>query len=467
MSSKLVRSIIVLAVGLIIWMLPVPVGVKIEAWKLLAIFVATIVGFILQPLPIGALAFVALTTAAFSKALTLPQILTAFSDGTTWLIVSAFLFARAFIKTGAGQRVSFLLIKHFGDSTLKLAYVLMISDIFIAPATPSNTARAGGMFYPIVRSLASSYKSEPGASAKRIGSFLVPVVFQGDCIISGLFLTSMAGNPLMAKFVNDVAGINISWGTWLLAACVPVIMALIVIPFFMYKFEKPEITKTPEAKSMAIDELRKMGPMKDTEKYLFAIFLSALLLWATSQLNGLNATLVALMAVSAMLITGVLEWNDIVGEKGAWDTMFWMGGLICLAGFLNKLGLIPWFAKQVSASLVGVPWQYALAVIVFVYIFSHYAFASLTAHIAAMFSAFYAVAVAVGSPPYLAAFCLFTANSITQSLTHYAVGAAPIYFGAGYMSLSRWWTLGLLIALLNIVVQIFGGAVWWKILGFW
>lgn len=467
MHNKLIRALVVLTVGAIIWFIPVPTGVKVEAWRLLAIFVATIVGFILQPLPIGALAFIALVAAALTKALTLPQVLTAFSDATTWLIVSAFLFARAFIKTGAGQRVSFVLIKHFGDSTLKLAYVLMISDMLIAPATPSNTARAGGMFYPIVRSLASSYKSEPGPTAKRMGSFLVPTVFQGDCIISGLFMTSMAGNPLMAKFVNDIAGINITWGTWLLGACVPVLLALAIVPLFIYWFEKPEITKTPEAKKMAIEELEKMGPMKASEKWLFMIFIVALILWATSQLNGLNATLVALMAVAAMLITGALEWNDITGEKGAWDTMFWMGGLICLAGFLNKLGLIPWFAKLVSASLIGISWQYALAIIVLVYIFSHYLFASLTAHIAAMFAALFAVAVAVGAPPYLAAFTMFAANSITQSLTHYSVGAAPIYFGAGYMSLPRWWTMGLMLAGINIVIQIFGGAIWWKILGFW
>ncbi|HWR30102.1 MAG TPA: DASS family sodium-coupled anion symporter, partial [Negativicutes bacterium] len=225
--------------------------------------------------------------------------------------------------------------------------------------------------------------------------------------------------------------------------------------------------KTPEARQIAEQALEKMGPMRREEKWLLVIFSAALILWATSQFTRLDATLVAMIAVSAMLATGVLEWSDVTEEKSGWDTMIWMGSLICLAGYLNTLGLIPWFAKVVSGSLIGMPWPYAFVIVVLVYTYAHYAFASLTAHIAAMFSAFLAVAVAVGTPPYLAAFSLFFASSISQGITHYAAGPAPIYFGAGYVSQGTWWKVGFMVSAINLIIWIGLGSMWWKVLGLW
>ena len=57
-GGRIIRGLVVVVIGLIIWYLPVPAGVKKEAWHLLAIFVATIVGLILTPLPMGAIVII-------------------------------------------------------------------------------------------------------------------------------------------------------------------------------------------------------------------------------------------------------------------------------------------------------------------------------------------------------------------------------------------------------------------------
>lgn len=467
MNNKAVRGLTAIGAGVAIWLCPVPEGLKPQVWNLLAIFVATILAFILNPLPMGAVALISITVTALTGTLKLGEVLSGFSNRTVWLIVAAFLFSRSFVKTGLGERVAFQLIKYFGTSSLKLAYILTISDLIIAPATPSNTARAGGMLFPIVRSLALSFKSEPGPSSKRIGSFLIQSVYHGDTMVSAMFLTAMAGNPLMVAFAADVAGLSITWGTWFLAASVPVFCTLVIIPLFVYWYESPEIKKTPEARGLAEKALLNMGPMKNSEKWLVAIFCSALFLWATTSFTGLNTTVIALCAVCAMVICNVLEWSDVISEKTGWDAMIWMGSLICLAGFLNKLGLIAWFAEKVGVSLNGVDWRIAMIILIIAYAYSHYAFASLVAHISALYAAFLTVAVAVGTPPFLAAFSLFMANAACQSLTHYAAGPAPVFFGAGYVSQARWWALGFFISAINIIVCVGLGAVWWKILGFW
>jgi divalent anion:Na+ symporter, DASS family len=465
--SNLYRGLIVLAIFVLIWIIPAPEGVEVAAWRLLAIFVATIAGLILQPLPMGAMVLLGVTMTILTGTRTVAQALSGFSNGVVWLIVLAFLLARGFIKTGLGRRIAYQLIKAFGKTTLGLGYSLVLSDLILAPATPSNTARAGGVLYPIVRSLSATYDSEPGPSARRIGSYLMITEFQGTCITSAMFMTAMAANPLIAQLASEALGIQLSWGTWALAALVPGILSLAIIPYLLYKVYPPEIKSSPEAPNVARKELDSMGPMKTTEKIMLFVFIAAVGLWATSQFNGLNATTVALLGVTLLLVAGVLEWQDVLSEKGAWDALIWFGGLVMMAGGLNALGLIGWFSEQISASVAGWPWITAFLVIILVYVYSHYGFASLTAHVTAMFVPFTTVAVLAGAPPYLAALSLGFFSNLNASITHYGTGPAPIYFGSGYVDMSTWWKLGFLVSVVNIFIWVGAGSVWWKVIGLW
>jgi DASS family divalent anion:Na+ symporter len=467
LNSNVVKALATIALGAVIWFFPVPQGLKPEAWHLTAIFAATIFGFILQPLPIGAVALASVTFTALAGVLKPAEAISGFANTTIWLIVAAFLFAKGFIKTGLGRRIAFLLIKAIGDSTLKLGYTLVLSDLIISPATPSNTARAGGILFPIVRSLCTAFESEPGTSARRVGSYLMQTAYQGNTITSAMFMTSMAGNPLIALLAAKTLNIQLSWGQWALASVVPGIISILVIPYFLYKFYPPEIKKTPEAKALAAKELTAMGPMSRGEKIVASVFIGALLLWSTSQYTQLDATIVALLAVVVMLAAQVLEWKDVLEEKGAWDTLVWMGALVGLADYLAKLGFIPWFAKTMAASIVGIPWLQAFIVLTVVYLYAHYAFASLTAHITAMYPAFIAVAVAAGAPPYLVALALAFMSNLCMSLTHYAAGPSPIYFGAGYVEQGTWWRLGFIISVINLIIWVGFGSMWWKVLGLW
>lgn len=465
--NNLKRGLIVILIGTIIWFFPVPAGLKVEAWRLFAIFVATIAGFIMQPLPIGSIAFISITFTALTGVLKAAEVLSGFSSSTIWLIVSAFLFSRAFTKTGLGRRIAYMLINKLGDRTLKLGYILIFSEFAIAPATPSNTARGGGIMFPIARSLATAFNSEPGVSSQRMGAYLMQIGYQGNIITSAMFMTSMASNPLIVLLAAQTLNITISWGLWATAAIVPGILSLLIIPYFLYKVYPPEVTHTPEAKTLAQKELLTMGGMGFGEKVVACVLIGALLLWSTSQFTKLDATVVAMLAVSVMLVTKVLVWQDVLEEKGAWDTFIWMGSLVGLADYLAKLGFISWLAEVVSVGMMGISWIPAFLLVVIIYVYTHYGFASMTAHVVAMYSAFVTVAVAAGVPPYLAALSLAFASSICGSLTHYGAPAGPIYFGAGYNDQKVWWQQGLIISIINLIIWIGVGACWWKVLGLW
>ncbi|MDO0824857.1 anion permease [Desulfosporosinus nitroreducens] len=467
MNNKLVRGLIPILVGMLIWFMPVPMGLKAPAWHLFAIFVATILGFILQPLPIGALAFISVTFTALVGVLKPADALAGFSNSIIWLIVSAFIFAIGFVKTGLGLRIAYTLIRAFGDSTLKLGYTIVLSDLILSPATPSNTARAGGVIFPIVRSLATAFGSEPETSSRKIGAYLMQTAYQGNTITSAMFLTSMAGNALVALLAEKTLNVNLTWGLWALAAIVPGLISLIVIPYLLYKIYPPEIKKTPEAKELAVRELAKMGSMSYGEKVVAFVFISALILWGTSQFTKIDATIVAMLGVAVMLMFKAIEWKDILAEKGTWDTLVWMGALVALADNLSKLGFIPWFAKTVGASIAGIPWIWAFLILIVVYMYAHYGFASLTAHITAMYAAFASVAVTAGAPAYLVALSFAFMSNLCMSLTHYAAGPSPIYFGAGYVDQGTWWKLGFISSIVNLIIWVGLGSMWWKVLGLW
>lgn len=467
MNNRVTKGVAVLALLVVLWFIPVPAGLKPQAWHLFAIFASIIFGFILNPLPMGAISLIALALSAFLGVLTPAQILSGFGNTTVWLIVSAFLFARGFIKTGLGRRIAYMIMRKIGDKTLKLAYAIMLADFFIAPATPSNTARGAGILFPIVRSLCSAFKSEPKEGPNRIGAYLMQSTFHGNQVTSAMFMTAQAGNPLLAALTLKLLNIEISWGLWALAAIVPGIVSMLVVPWLLYKLDPPEITDTPEAPQIAAEELAKMGNYSRDEKVVSGVFIGALALWATAQFTGLDATVVALMGVSAMLVTGVLTWSDVTEDKGAWDTMVWMATLIGLAGLLNTLGFIPWFAKSIATMISGIPWMWALLILLVLYLYSHYAFASLSAHITALYPAFAPVAVVAGAPPYLVALSLAFMSSLCASLTHYSTGPAPVYFGPGYVSQGRWWKNGFIIATVNLIIWLVIGGAWWKVIGLW
>lgn len=467
-TLKPVPALVTVLIGLVIWFVPPPEGVDPKAWHLLAIFVATIVGIILKALPMGAMAIIAIALTALTRTLSIGDSLSGFANTTIWLIVLAFFVARGFIKTGLGRRIAYLFVALLGKRSLGLGYGLVATDLVLAPAIPSNTARAGGVVFPIMRSLAHAFQSEPDdGSARKIGSYLSKTAFQGTVITSAMFLTAMAANPLIVKFAAD-QGITLTWAGWAIAASVPGIVSLIVVPLVIYVLYPPEIKETPAATQLARRELQNMGPVSPHEWIMLAVFALLLVLWIFApQLGGINATTTAMTGLLVLLVTGVLTWQDLLEEKGAWDTLVWFSALVMMATFLNKLGLIPWFSKEVGGMLAGTYWVTAFLILTLVYFYSHYFFASQTAHISAMYAAFLAVALALGVPPLFAALVLAFSSNLFSSLTHYGTGPAPVYFGAGYVELRTWWGLGFVISLVNIVIWVGLGGIWWKVLGLW
>lgn len=482
---KVIPAFVAFIVTCLFWfIIAPPEGVDINAWRLLGIFVGTIVAIIGKALPIGGAAMIGILLVGLTQvtnpgepAKAMADALSGFSNSLIWLIGIAFFISRGFIKTGLGSRVAYYFLKLFGKSTLGISYSLSFAELVLSPVMPSNTARGGGVMYPINRSISESMGSLPDdATRMKIGAFLTLVAYQVNIITSAMFITATAPNPLVTAGIKQIAGIDVSWAQWALAAFVPGMMALLLIPLILYFLYPPEIKNTPNAPEMAKQKLLEMGPIKLEEWIMIVVFFLLLFIWAggpqllsDSPLFKVDATAGAFVGLGVLLFSGVLTWDDLLKEKGAWDTVTWFSSLVMMATFLNKLGIIKWFSHYVETSIQqwGLGWFAAATILVLIYVYIHYFFASNTAHISALFASFFGVGVALGAPPLMFGLFLGFASSICASITHYGTGSAPVLFGSGYVSMSEWWKWGFFTSIVNLLIFGVGCAIWWKVLGYW
>ncbi len=455
-----------LAPALLLYFFPLP-GLNSGQRHLLAIFVGTIISLVAQPVPMGVSVVVAMTMLVLTNTLSGVKALSGFSNPTVWLIFTAFLFARAITATGFGLRIAYLFIRRFGHSALTLGYSIAASDVALAPFVPSDTARGGGIIYPIARSLAQVFESEPGPTAGRIGAFLMLVGFHATYTASAMFLTAMAANPLIADFARKIGHVELTWTRWALAASVPGLLSLMMAPYLIYRLCPPQIRDTRAAQRHAIDELHRMGSLGSRELRLLAILLGVMAGWITSPWHGLHNAFVALAGVSALLLCRVLTWDDLLRETRAWDVMIWFAPLIMMAEALSDSGVIKIISGAVFSHVPGWPWPVVAAMLAATYVYVHYGFASMTAHVTALYPGFLAAGLAAGAPPLLMALLLAFFSSMDASTTHYGTGSAPVYFGAGYVSQTTWWRLGFFISVLNLFIWLGVGSLWWKVLGMW
>ncbi|XP_028068100.1 dicarboxylate transporter 1, chloroplastic [Camellia sinensis] len=459
-----------LATGIILWFVPQPAGVSRNAWQLLSIFLATIIGIITQPLPLGAVALMGLGACVLTKTLTFAAAFSAFGDPIPWLIALAFFFARGFIKTGLGNRIAYQFVSLFGSSSLGLGYSLVFSEALLAPAIPSVSARAGGIFLPLVKSLCVACGSNVGDGTEhKLGSWLMLTCFQTSVISSAMFLTAMAANPLSANLALNAINQTIGWMDWAKAAIVPGLVSLIVVPFLLYLIYPPSVKSSPDAPKLAKERLAKMGPMSRNEIIMAGTLLLTVGLWVFGGVLNVDAVTAAILGLTVLLITGVVTWKECLAESVAWDTLTWFAALIAMAGYLNKYGLISWFSQSVVKFVggLGLSWQLSFGILVLLYFYSHYFFASGAAHIGAMFTAFLSVASALGTPPYFGAMVLAFLSNLMGGLTHYGIGSAPVFYGANYVPLAKWWGYGFVISVVNIIIWLGVGGIWWKFIGLW
>jgi len=484
--TRLWQAIAPVAVTLILALIPPPAGLAPFAWLYFSIFAGVIVGLILEPLPGAAVALIALTlvTVLAPFALFSPQqlsqpgfhpasaaltwALSGYSNPTVWLIFGAFVIALGYDRTGLGHRIALLIVKRMGKSTLLLGYGITLADTVLAPFIPSPTARSGGIIYPIASDLAIDYGSKPhDASSRRVGSYLMWVAIATTCVTSSLFLTGASFNLLAAGLVEKLTHVELRWTDWFTTAAPAIIPLLILVPLLTYWLYPPEVKQCSEVTQWAAAQLEKAGRLSRREIILAGIVVLSLVLWVAGGAY-VGAAAVAAIAVSLMLITGVLTWSEIAEHKRAWTTFVWLGALIALCDGLNRVGFVKWFADGIAMHMQGFSPRLAMIVLLAVFFIAHYVFASVDAYTTALLPVILVTGAAIpGLPVKEFALLLCMELGIMGIITPFADAASPIYANSGYLPAKDYWRLGSIFGAIFLIVFLAIGVpwaslLWWK-----
>ncbi len=447
-----------------------PAGLTLSAWLYFALFAAVILGLILEPIPAAAIGLIGVAFAAAMRYVnaditqSVNWALAGFADTTVWLIFGAFVFSMGYNKTGLGRRIALMLVRWLGGRTLGLGYAIALSDLVLAPGTPSNTARSGGTVYPVIRNIPALYGSEPNSpSARKIGSYIMWTALAATCVTSSMFITALAPNAAALTIVKNTAKIDINWVQWFQGFLPVGIVLLLLVPVLTYFIYPPEIKTSKEIPEWAGKELAKMGKVSTKELIMVGLVVLAIFLWITGSnvlfalpyfgTNFINATTVVLVGIALMLVTNIVTWDEITSNKAAWNVLVWFATLVTLANGLNQVGFVRWFANLASAPLKGMDPMMILVILVVLFFFIHYFFASLSAHTSAVLPLILGVGVALLPATLIMPFALLCVYSLGLMgiLTPYATGPSPIYYGSGYISRTDFWKLGLIFAVVFVI----------------
>ena len=360
-KDKLIKMLIGFLPLLLLFLDP-PEGMDPKAWGLFPFYAGAILMVMLRPVgEATALAIFLGLYAVIMRGHTVA--LSGFALTMTWLVVGAYIIAQAFRDTNLGKRISFWMIRIFGRSTLGLGYAAAFADFIIAPVTPSNAARTGGIIYPIFLSVAESLGSYPDKNPRGFGAYISVLLYVVTMCTGITFLTGYAANTVAWALADQMLGLHITWLQWTTAFILPAGIVLLIAPYVMYLIYRPTLTKIDNVR-IAREGLAVIGPMSSKEKILLCLFVLAIIGWATSSYTKINSTAVVLGFIAVCLMTNVLKWKDIAKNSQVWTTLMWYGGILGLAlgmvfatsavrnSLMNYIGYFAVIAAIMLAALV-------------------------------------------------------------------------------------------------------------------
>ncbi|MBZ7948236.1 DASS family sodium-coupled anion symporter [Campylobacter sp. RM9929] len=473
-----VKLFIPFVVGLIVYFIPIPEGLNANAWLYFSIFIGLIIGLILEPISPALIGVIAVTLAVLFKvgpvgsnnietiikdSVAIKWGLSGFSDSVVWLIFAAFTIGLGFSKTGLGERLALYLVSKLGKSTLGLGYAIAIVDLVLAPFIPSNAARSGGTVYPIVSNISPMFESYADKNPRKIGAYLVWMGLASSCLTSSIFLTGQAPNPLALSLISKNGVMVVDWLSWFLAFLPVGLILFVITPILGYFIYPPEVKGSKEIAIWANEKYQALGKMPTSQIFMLIIALIGLVLWVGSGFFKINATTTALIMIILMIACKIITWQDFLGNKPAWNTLVWFATLVTMAGGLKNVGFLDYLANSLGHKLSDFEPFIATVLLLMLFSWLRYFFASGTAYVTAIIAVFVSLASSIkGANPAEVMLILTLPMGFMGIITPYGTGSSPLWFGSNYIKGPQFFLLGGIFALIYMVIYFLVGIPWIK-----
>ena len=440
-----------------------PDQVDKRGWVLCGIFISTILGFIIKPVPMGQFSLLSFSICIFFKFIDLNSALSGFSSPTTWLVVSVFFIAQGVIKTGLSNRIAYIFIKTFGKNVVGLTYSIVITDFLIAPFIPTAGAKTGSIVVPVINSISENAKGSK-QQKKDLKEFLFFVYSHVVSINSSIFLFATSSSVVAYKIMKSM-DIHISWLNWLHASIVPGIVSLTLMPFLIFIFYRKKIDTDFQFQQTAKIQLTNIGRISQKELTTLLVLIFSLLLWINADRFKINVTTTALVGTSLMLLFNVISFKDVISNTNAWNTLIWFSITMMFSEQLYKYNVLQYFSYILSTFLYVYSWKMSLLIISVLYFYSHYFFAGGATHVSAFYGIFLSLCIFLKCPINLSALVLAFVSNLFSSLNHYSSISSAILFEQIHVSTQKWCMYSFFFSSAIFLIWILIGYFWWQYIG--
>lgn len=450
---------------------PAPEGLSDQGWRTAAVAALMAVWWATEAIPVPVTALLPLALFPLLDVATINEVTAPYANPLIYLFLGGFMIALAMQRWNLHRRIALNIVSTVGAQPVRVIAGFMLATAFLSMWV-SNTATTV-MMLPIGLSVASVITPDTAGPAdentRRFRLCLMLGIAYAASIGGMATLVGTPTNALLAGFMLENYGVEISFVRWMIVAFPLVLVLLpviwVVLTRIIYPFTLPSGTS---AEHVIASELKKMGPISSAEKRVALIFSMTALAWmfrpllvslplfehlTDAGIAIIGGTLLFLVPAGGQQTGALLNWDWSV--RLPWGILILLGGGLSLAAAVDGSGLAAWFGQGLSFFTT---WH--LAILILAMVTTVIFLTELTSNMAttaAFLPVVGAIAVTGGfemlplaAPAVMAASCAF--------MLPVATPPNAIVYGSGYVTIPQMVRAGFLMNLISIVIMTFAGA---------
>jgi sodium-dependent dicarboxylate transporter 2/3/5 len=427
-------------------------GLSPKAKRFLAVLVVLLFLFVAEPIP---LEITAICIGVFLVIMGISDVKGAWAPymhPVVVFIMCCLIFAISLDKAGITKRLGYFIVKKAGTSVTKFTFIITISLGLSSAFMHDAAACAIGIITMLPLMKAAGI--EPHTKTAKFMMLSLPFA----CSCGGMGSLIGGGRCMVAAaFLKEYTGLEISFFSWIKYAMPAAIICVPMAVLIVYLVFRPN----PKYKLPVFDE--EIGPWTALEKKTLIIIGVTFVFWLTKGFHGIHYSITGMLGIAALVLFGILKWEDIQ-ENLEWGTaLFIFGGGISLGLAMGYSGAATYFANLFFPLVQGGGWLLLFAgVAVFGALVTN-AMANVAAA-ALILPIVIPMARLEGVNPTVIALCLGMATSFAMLLV---IGCPPnaISYSYRYFKAADLTKAGLVATPILLIVLMLVASTWWKILG--
>ena len=454
-KSIVIKSMIALALGILVMMLPRPDNLNPEGHRLLALLITVVFLWVSEAVPIGVTALLAGAGLILLKVQSAQSAWAPFASPAVMFVLMIIMFGVVLNEVGLANRLMYYLLKFAGTKVKRLSLILAVGCTLTSTVFHDATITVIMVFAFVPVFMSMGMKPGMGHRLPMFFMLLIPLSSS-----AGGFGTLLGGgrNPLAIEILQKFSEGQIKIGFLeyiiiMFPICLLTAIATWAILWVLFR---------PKEKELVGIELADPGPMSTKEWGVLVVFVITFVLWFSGDLTGWHYSVPAAFAILGFCAPGWISFRTIC-DKFPWESWIVFGAGVSLGVAMLDSGAGRFLAETLLPLLDGKP--------MFVV---YYGFGLFGSVLSSMMSNSAAVALMLPITLPMAELMQMSPQSVamlapmTTSFIMLVIGCPPtiIAYSTGYFSQSEFVKIAVPWCLILLLICTVSMLIYWPLIGF-